>query len=50
MNLLAIIVILLAIATAGAIVYIAWEMSSDEPDVEEAEADAPKKPKNTLAP
>jgi hypothetical protein len=30
MNLLAIIVVFLALATAGAIAYIAWELSSDE--------------------
>ncbi|MGH8193399.1 MAG: hypothetical protein ACREQ8_03220 [Woeseiaceae bacterium] len=30
MNLLAIIVIFLALATAGAIAYIAWELSSDK--------------------
>lgn len=31
MNLLAIIVVFLAIAICGAIAYIAWELSSDEP-------------------
>jgi Flp pilus assembly protein CpaB len=30
MNLLAIIVVFLALATAGAIAYIAWELSSDQ--------------------
>lgn len=34
MNLLAIIVIFLAVATAGAIAYIAWELSSDKPKIE----------------
>jgi flagellar basal body-associated protein FliL len=31
MNLLAIIIIVLAIAAAGAIIYAAWELSSDKP-------------------
>lgn len=31
MNLLAIIIVFLAIVTAGAIAYIAWELSSEEP-------------------
>ena len=31
MNLLAIIIIILAIAAAGAIIYAAWELSSDKP-------------------
>jgi Flp pilus assembly protein CpaB len=34
MNLLAIIVIFLAITIAGAIAYIAWEISSDKPRVD----------------
>jgi flagellar basal body-associated protein FliL len=31
MNLLAIIIIFLALATAGAVIYAAWELSSDKP-------------------
>ena len=31
MNLLSIIIIILAIAAAGGIIYVAWELSSDEP-------------------
>lgn len=31
MNLLAIIIVFLAIATAGAIAYVAWELSSGDP-------------------
>jgi hypothetical protein len=31
MNLLAIIIIVLALAAAGAIIYAAWELSSDQP-------------------
>jgi Flp pilus assembly protein CpaB len=41
MNLLAIIVIFLAIATAGAIAYVAWELSSDKPRVRNAKTVAP---------
>lgn len=40
MNLLAIIVIFLAIATAGAIAYIAWELSSDKHGLEKTETGA----------
>lgn len=48
MNLLAIIVIFLAIAAAGAIAYIAWEISSDKPRLKKPEpaathADKPAK-------
>jgi flagellar basal body-associated protein FliL len=32
-NLLAIIIILIALAAAGAVIYIAWELSSDKPPV-----------------
>ena len=31
MNLLAIIIIVLALAAAGAVIYAAWELSSDKP-------------------
>jgi len=32
-NLLAIIIILIALAAAGAVIYVAWELSSDKPPV-----------------
>ena len=42
MNLLAIIVVFLAIATAGAIAYVAWELSSDKPRIRNAKPAAPR--------
>jgi len=48
MNLLAIIIIFLALATAGAVLYAAWELSSDKPADRSrsraGEADAPDDP------
>lgn len=44
MNLLAIIVIFLALATAGAIAYIAWELSSDKHGEQRAGGDLEKPP------
>lgn len=48
MNLLSLIVVFLAIAICVAIAYIAWELSSDEPDASGREAgpapDDPEKP------
>jgi hypothetical protein len=45
MNLLSLIVVFLAIAICVAIAYIAWELSSDEPDASEQEGGAPDDPK-----
>ncbi|MEX0976451.1 MAG: hypothetical protein WDZ50_05080 [Woeseia sp.] len=41
MNLLAIIIIFLAVITAGSIAYIAWELSSGRPVFKNRESDAP---------
>jgi flagellar basal body-associated protein FliL len=41
MNLLAIIIIVLALAAAGAIIYAAWELSSDKPSAGKADTDNP---------
>jgi hypothetical protein len=44
MNLLAIIIVFLAILTAGAIAYIAWELSSGDPALGRSAADKPADP------
>lgn len=41
MNLLALIIVFLAIATAGAIAYIAWELSSGDPVFTRSDRKAP---------
>ncbi len=50
MNLLAIIIILLALITAGSIVYIAWELSSGRPVFKKRETNATDASDNTAEP
>jgi flagellar basal body-associated protein FliL len=50
MNLLAIIIILLALITAGSIVYIAWELSSGRPVFKKRESHAADAADNTAEP
>lgn len=50
MNLLAIIIVFLAIVTAGAIAYIAWELSSGDPVFTRSERHPPEEADPTDGP
>jgi flagellar basal body-associated protein FliL len=47
MNLLAIIIIVLAVAAAGGIIYAAWELSSDKPAARTGQSGKTETPENT---
>lgn len=50
MNLLAIIIVFLAILTAGAIAYVAWELSSGDPTGGSAKDEADELPESPESP
>jgi flagellar basal body-associated protein FliL len=52
MNLLAIIIIVLAVAAAGAVIYVAWELSSDKSAINRADrlANRPGAPQSAASP